>query len=194
MTEPLTIESFFLSDYAKVKARNEELENEIREAKEKYNAQLPETGFVDLRTQINLVRVDTECSDYRLFKMSDAPLKDLNSEQLKNLLEMDNDRLLEKMKNVKSSYCGYAIEVKEKKFPFTVKFSSYKGTKIYAYDPDYNNDELVEFLDSEAGLDCWVVSDLKEECIRYALEEVREKLKGRIEELESRSQEGDDND
>lgn len=192
MNEPLTIESFFLADYAKVKARNKELENEIREVKSKYDAQLPETGFVDLRTPITLIKVDTECSYYRLFEMSDAPMKDLTLRKIQILYDMDDDALLEKMQKTNTGYCSHAIDIKEKRFPFTVRFQSYKGSHIYAYDPDYNDDALVSFLDSEADTNNWVVSDLKKECIRYALEEVRESLQERIGKLEANKPKADD--
>lgn len=192
MTEPLTIEGFFLADYAKVKARNEELENEIREARAKYEAQLPDTGFVDLRTPINLVKVSTERGKYSLFESSDAPMKDLTKGQLRSLIDMDDDALLEKMRKTGTGYCGHVIDINEKKFPFTVRFSSYKGSRVYAYDPDKNRTDLIEFSDSEADTECWVVSDFKHECIRHALEKVRETLQERIEKLESDKSQADD--
>lgn len=192
MNEPLTIESFFLADYAKVKARNEELENEIREAKDKYNAQLPEAGFVDLRTPINLIRVDTESSEYRLFESSDAPMKDATIDRLKSMIEMDDDALLEKMQETRAGYSGHVIDITEKKFPFTVMFTSYKGKRVYAYDPDHNSDSLIKFSDSEAGIECWVVSDLRQECTKYALEAVRETLQKRIEKIEAAKPQEDD--
>lgn len=185
MEEPLTIESFFLADYAKVKARNEELENEIREAKAKYDSELPETGFVDLRTPINLVRVEAERGSYSLFDSNNAPMKDFTTEQLQCLIDLDDETLLEKTRNMSTGYSGHVIDIQEKKFPFTVEFKSYKGNKVYAYDPDSYDTDLIRFLDSEASIGDWVVSDFKQECISDALEKVRETLQERIEKLEA---------
>lgn len=181
----LTIESFFLNDYAKVKEEKERLEGELLELKERQLKMEQVTdGFTDLKTPIKLVYVDTNLSRYYLFGDS-CPLRDKTAEQLHELISKDWKELAEYLTELKVSSYSKALEVKERRFPFTLKFNTYKGTKVFAYDPDYDEDGLITFKDDSAYIDCWVVSEFKAECIRYAVERFIEEARERIVDIES---------
>lgn len=181
----LTIENFFLNDYAKVKEKKERLEEELLELKERQLKMEQVTdGFTDLKTPIKLVYVDTNLSRYYLFGDS-CPLRDKTAEQLRELISKDWKELAEYLTELKTSSYSKALEVKERRFPFTLKFTTYKGIKVFAYDPDYSDEDLVKFCDDGAYIDCWVVSDFKDECIRYAVEKFTDEARERIAELES---------
>lgn len=183
----LTIESFFLNDYAKVKEEKEQLEKELLELKEKqFKAEQITDGFVDLNTPINLVYVDTEISTYRLFN-DECPLCNKTAEQLRGLISKEREEIAEYLTKLKVSSYSKALEIKARRFPFTVKFSTYKGSKVFAYDPDYDDDGLVKFEDASVDTNTWVVSEFKNECIRYAVEEFIETVNERIEQLESKA-------
>lgn len=179
----MTIESFFLADYARVKERNEELERQMREAERRFDESMSESGFVDLREPVEMVRVCGELSNYDLFSSSDAPFKDAEAFDLREIAAMGDRRLSNMLMEKRSKWNGRVLEVERKRFPFTVEFRSYKGAKRYAYDPDGDETQLVEICDSpETG--CWIAEYYETEALESYLASFRDVLESRIAELE----------
>ena len=180
----LTLESFFLKDYADMRNRNEALEKENAELKKEIEESENENGFEDLRMPIKLIYVDTTISKYSLFEGSYSPLKDATVEELRELIAKNYSELEEILEGLDvSSYGTKALKIHERTFPFTLRFKTYKGVKIFAYDPDYDNDQLIIFLDKIAAVDEWVTADFKEEAIRIAIDNFIEVVERRIETL-----------
>lgn len=185
-TGGLTIESFFLADYQRVKARNEELQREIEEVRRKYDEDNPNGGFRDLHATIEMVSVSTEFSDYSLFKASEAPLLAKTRDELSAIVALDDQALAEWASKTRVRYGGKIVSVDRKVFPFTVEFSSYRGERRYAYDPDGSSRELIEIRD-EADTGSWVPSEFEGESVSMALSDLRDVLRGRIEALDAES-------
>lgn len=178
----MTIEGFFLADYARVKERNEELERQMREDERRFDESMPESGFVDLREPVDMVMVEGDSSNYNLFRSNDAPFKDAEASELREIAAMDDERLSNVLAK-KSTWKGKTLKVERKRFPFTVEFRSYKGARRYAYDPDGDETQLVEIRDSpETG--CWIAEGYEAEALGAYLASFRDVLKSRIAELE----------
>lgn len=188
MNNNMTIESFFLNDYAKVKEEKEQLEKQLFEIKEhQLKVKNQSDGFKDLHTKINLVYVDTNIYYSRLFG-TDGKLQNETVEKLRELISKDYKEIANYLISLKSGSYWNVLEIKERTFPFTLEFTTYKGSKIFAYDPDYDDDSLIKFSDSKASINQWVISDLKEECIRLAVESFIEEVNERIHDLETESE------
>lgn len=183
----LTIESFFLNDYAKIKEEKENLEKELFELKEHvYKTEQMSEGFVDLKTPIKLIYIDVNLSNYKLFG-DDGSLCDKTIEQLQEIISKSQEEIAEYLTNLKVYSYSKALNIKERNFPFTLKFTTYKGTEIFAYDPDYEDNRLIKFK-NDAAINCWVVADFKDECIRYAVKNFIEFVNERINELRAENQ------
>ena len=182
----LTIESFFIDEYKKIQEENKKLKEELYELKEtQCSIEQPVTadGFTDLKTSIKLIYVDTNISSYYLFK-NDSPLHNKTVKELQELIIKSDEEIVEYLTKLNATSYSKALSIREKTFPFTLKFTTYKGTQTFAYDPDYDDDSLIKLIDDKANTNCWVVSKFKDECIRYAVEKFIEEVNDRIEELE----------
>lgn len=186
MSENMTIESFFLADYQRLKKENDELKATIQEHELEKIASTSDCGFTDLGKKIEAVWC--ECSDSYSAFGSNATWENLDTEELSNLIKKDDDALLEEAKEARLRWSGVVYEEKKRTFPFTVAFATYKGRKRYAYDPDYGRTNLVE-IDEESGTCRWVNARLEEDCRREAAAEIRDMLLDRIEELKKKEEE-----
>ena len=188
METSMTIESFFLNDYVKLKEENNELKQEIYNYNDQIiNAEV-DCGFTDLHSPITLVLVEIENSHYSLFQSNDSEFKAYTSQELQELLNMSDADLEKKLKTTHHSfYARNLLTIKTKKFPFTLKFKSYKGEVVYAYDPDGHRTELIDFANKPA-VDQWVEVEFKQQSIEYALQMFREAVTERIDELNIESE------
>ena len=179
MSEYSTIESFFLADYEKLRKENEELKNTINEYELQFKASTSEDGFTDLGKSVCAVRYEV-ASSYSVFSND---LKNLTVEQLGKIAEKDDSDIWEWASNTKvGSYYGNIAKRETHTFPFSVLFKTYKGVKKYAYDPDKSRTSLVEVGDT-ADTEEWVSVQYDDQCKNLAVEEIREIISRRIEEL-----------
>lgn len=180
MTENMTIESFFLADYQRLKKENDELKATIQEHELEKIASTSDCGFTDLGKKVEAIRCEVAGS-YCTFD-DEATWGNLDTKKLTSLIEKEDDALLEEARRTKQRWGGFVYEEEKRIFPFTVEFASYKGRRRYAYDPDYGRTTLVE-VDEKSGTGRWVNARLEENCRREAAEAIRDTLRGRIEEL-----------
>lgn len=181
-----TIESFFLRDYEKLREENEALRENVNKLEEQINV---DEGFRDLHAPINMVKITTDVDSYDFFRRDCAAFKDKSVDELKAIIGMSDAELLKLLERTKvTSYGTNAITITEKTFPFTAQFKTYKGTREYAYDPDKDVCKLVPIV-YEVDVDRWVVSDIKFDVIRYALEEARNTIREHIVEINEDSNE-----
>lgn len=181
MNENMTIEAFFLADYQRLKKENDHLKERINKHEKERVAAEAEGGFSDLGAKVEAVMYEVG-PGYYIFD-NEMTWGKLNVEQLKALLDMGDDGLFNKATEARKKWGGAVVTNNRKTFPFSVAFSSYKGTKEYAYDPDRNATELVEVLEC-AELGSWVNARLDADCKALAVEDIRDKLRERIEKLE----------
>lgn len=197
----VTIEQFFLDEYKKTRAENDELKAKVADLEKKIDQIVsgnPDGGFNDLGHSVNLVKVTFNGSSYSIFR-EDSDGKNrwamLSVDELKALLDMSDDDLLEYAKDnpYRTYYSSneYIISIESRKFPFTVSFHTYKGTDTFAYDPDYGSTSLIEYVGDKGTLNEWALNDLLDEGIELAVEKLREIIVERIGDLEVTTEEED---
>lgn len=179
MTEHMTIESFFLADYERLRNENKNLKAKLEIAEGRL---AKDGGFSDLGKKVDVVNYHVN-SSYSVFSSS-GKLHHLTVEELKEIAEKSNDDLWKwAAKTDIGSYYGKVATSEARVFPFSVSFTSYKGTFEYAYDPDKSRQELVA-VEDEPCLDCWVQANLDDGCKVLAIAEVRDIIEERIAKLE----------
>lgn len=180
MTENMTIESFFLADYQRLKKENDELKEQIKEHELEKITNTSDCGFTDLgrKTEAIMCNVATSYSSFD----KETTWGKLDVEQLENLAGKEDEALLEKAKTACQRWGGKVYEEEKRTFPFTVEFATYKGRNRYAYDPDKKRTELV-IVSEEADTNSYVNARLEAECRAIAAEEIREMIRDRIDEL-----------
>lgn len=190
MSENMTIESFFLADYQRLKNENDELKAQIQEYELEKTASTSDCGFTDLGKKTEAIICDV-ASSYSSFG-NDSTWGKLDVEQLANLAEMEDEALLEKAKTANQRWGGKVYEEEKRTFPFTVEFATYKGRNRYAYDPDKHRTDLV-IVEEEADTNSYVNASLEAECRAIAAEEIREMIRDRINQLNNTKDDEDAN-
>lgn len=180
MTENMTIESFFLADYQRLKNENDELKAQIHEHELEKITSTSDCGFTDLGRKTEAFRCEV-ASSYSAFD-KEASWGKLGIEELNALAEKKTEAILEEAEEARQRWSGVVYSEEKRTFPFTVKFVTYKGERQYAYDPDYGRTSLVEIYE-ESGTSCWVNARLEAECRAIAAEEIREMIRDRIDQL-----------
>lgn len=183
--EHQTIEAFFLADYQRIKEENDALKAQINEYKMQEVAEMAEGGFTDLGKKVEAVYYEVLPS-YRLFG-SNATWGEFDAEKLRALLGLDDNTLFDKAAETKATYSDRVAKRRSKTFPFSVAFSSYKGRNEYAYDPDKDKTNLVE-VEMLPDTNRWVLALHDKDSKTLAVEEIREMIRERIEELEKRGE------
>ena len=180
MTENITIESFFIADYKRLKKENDELKARIHDQELEKAASTSDCGFTDLGRKTEAFRCEV-ASSYSAFD-KEASWGKLGIEELNALSEKKTEAILEEAKAARQHWSGVVYSEEKRTFPFTVNFVTYKGGRQYAYDPDYNRTSLVE-IGKEPGTGCWVNARLEADCREIAAEEIREMIHDRIDQL-----------
>lgn len=183
MSENMTIESFFLADYQRLKKENDELKATIQEHELEKIASTSDCGFTDIGKKTRAVRCEV-ASSYYAFD-DETTWGKFDAEQLAALAKKEDEALLEEAKKTRKKWGGNVYEEKNHTFPFTVRFSSYKERSTYAYDPDKSKTELFA-VKEEADIDCWVNAMLENECRELAAGSIRDMILDRIEELKNK--------
>lgn len=188
MTTHQTIESFFLADYERLREENERLNEIISEMELSRVATESGTGFTDLGKKVEAVKYTLK-SSYEMFGYSSSRIKDYTVEQLEKILNKNDVELFDwASKTDAGGYYGKVIRKETHTFPFSVLFGTYKGTYIYAYDPDKYKTSLVNVHD-KACEDDWVKASLDEDCKALVIDLLREAITERIEELKKQEEE-----
>lgn len=188
MSENMTIESFFIAEYRRMKNENDIL----KDANDALHRELEKTsdcGLTDLGMKTEAIRCNV-ASSYSAFGDGAAWGK-LDTEELANLIENGDDAILEEAKTAKKLWDGRVYEEEKITFPFTFEFSTYKGRNRYAYDPDRDKTELV-IVSEDADTNSYVNANLEAECRAIAAEEIREMIRDRIDELNNTKDDDDD--
>lgn len=172
--ENMTIESFFLADYQKLRRENEHLRQEIAEQKRENSSQY---GVFDLGEGADMVKVSAESSYYYT---GDYSLKNYTSEEVESILDKSDDELMNWAETFNlGDWSGKPIKIEKKRYRFTVRVVDMDGSKIYAFDPRYSQ-EVVLIDESEPimadNLGLWMPADMLDDLKKAALSEVRDHL------------------
>lgn len=181
MSEIITIESFFIEEYNRLRNENNDLRDTIAEYEQQLNASTDDGGFTDLGKKVAAVKYEVN-SPYSVFSYD---LKNLTVEQLEKIAEKDDEQLWEWASSTSiGSYYGKVAKRETHTYPFSVRFKTYKEDRIYAYDPDKSRTDLIEVAET-ADTGQWVDIKLDLQCKELALDEIRELVSERIEKLKA---------
>ena len=170
-----TIEDFFIKEYERVVAENNELKKKLSDLENNGET----FGVFDLHQPKELFCVDVEYGTYFWQKTG------LNKEQLKELLNLGKDDFIEKCKTIKRKetyYSSHALEVKEARYRYSISVRDMDGTHEYAFD-NTKSPDLVD-LASAPELGEWVEARYLDQILNTAASELREAIAKRIEDIE----------
>lgn len=180
-----TIEDFFIKEYERVVAENNELKKQLSDLESSGET----FGVFDLHQPKELVRVDVEGSSY-FWKETG-----LSKKQLNELLSLGKDDLVEKCKKIKRKetyFSGAALKIEEKRYRYSISVRDMDGKHEYAFD-DTNSPDLVD-LASAPELSDWVEARYLDQILSIAASELREAISDRIEEIEQEEAKAGDQD
>lgn len=180
-----TIEDFFIKEYERVVAENNELKKQLSDLESSGET----FGVFDLHQPKELVCVDIESSSYFWQKTG------LSKKQLNELLSLGKDDLVEKCKKIKRKetyFSDAALKIEEKRYRYSISVRDMDGKHEYAFD-DTNSPDLVD-LASAPELSDWVEARYLDQVLNIAASELREAIAKRIEDIEQEEAEAGDQD
>jgi hypothetical protein len=180
-----TIEDFFIKEYERVVAENNELKKRLSDIESSGET----FGVFDLRQPKDIVRVDIEGSAYFWQKTQ------LNKEQLRELINLSKDDFVNKCQKIKREDCyfsGTALKINEERYRYSISVRDMDGTHEYAFD-NTKSPDLVD-LRSEPDLSVWVEACYLDQVLNIAAQQLREDIAKRIEDIEQEEAEAGEND
>ena len=180
-----TIEDFFIKEYERVVAENNDLKKRISEFENSGET----FGVFDLHQPKDLVCVDIESSNY-FWKETK-----LNKDQLKKLINLSKDDFIKKCQAIKrqeSYFNDRALKIEEKRYRYSVSVRDMDGTHEYAFD-NTKSPYLVN-LQSDPELGDWVEARYLDQILNTAASDLREAISKRIEEIEQEEAKAGEND
>ena len=173
-----TLAKFIVGEYERLKQENDDL----REIVECFQEKSQHGGFTDLNRKTKARRFSV-ASKYAMFGSFSA-WKDYDVETLEALLRLDVSDLYEEATCRLNEYSDCAINERERTFPFTLAFKTYKDDVMFGYNPDEDYSELYP-VSKHPALDEWVTEGASYGAKAMAVETVRDMIRERIEELKS---------
>ena len=170
-----TIEDFFIKEYERVVAENNDLKKRISEFENSGET----FGVFDLHQPKEFVRVDAESGTYFWEETG------LSKEQLIDLANLSKDEFIKKCKEIKdgnSYYSSPALSVKNERYRYSISVRDMDGVREFAFD-DTKNPDLID-LNGEPELRDWTEQQHLDQLLRMAVSELREGIGNRIEEIE----------
>ena len=170
-----TIEDFFIKEYERVVAENNDLKKRISEFENSGKT----LGVFDLHQPKELVRVDIEGGNYFWQKTG------LSKKQLNELLNLGKDDFVEKCKKIKMKetyFSDAALKIEEKRYRYSISVRDIDGEHEYAFD-NTKSPDLVD-LASAPELGDWVEARYLDQILSIAASELREAISKRIEDIE----------
>lgn len=180
-----TIEDFFIKEYERVVAENNELKKQLSSLENSGET----FGVVDLHQSKELVRVYIESSTSFWRETR------LNKEQLIKLSNLSKDDFIRKCKTIKKKsfyYSSTALEVEEKRYRYSISVRDMDGVHEFAFDNTKSPDLISLSIKPELG--DWVEAQHLDQLLSIAASELREGIGNRIEEIEQEEAEAGEND
>lgn len=170
-----TIEDFFIKEYERVVAENNDLKKRISE----FESDGGKFGVFDLHQPKELVRVDVEGGSYFWQKTG------LSKKQLNELLNLGKVDFVEKCKKIKMKetyFSDAALKIEEKRYRYSISVRDIDGEHEYAFD-NTKSPDLIS-LSRKPELGDWVEAQHLDQLLSIAASELREGIGNRIEEIE----------
>lgn len=170
-----TIEDFFIKEYERVVAENNELKKQLNDLESDGG----KFGVFDLHQPKELVRVDAESGTY-FWKNTG-----LSKEQLIDLAKLSKDDFIKKCKEIKdgnSYYSSSALSVEEARYRYSISVRDMDGVHEFAFD-NTKSPDLIS-LSRKPELENWVEAQHLDQLLSIAASELREAISERIEQLE----------
>lgn len=181
-----TIEDFFIKEYERVVAEN----NELKIVLNRLNAH-KEFGVEDLGEPVNLVKVETSTQNY-FWKNTG-----LSKDQLEKILSLPNEFFIERMKKVKRTdydwSTDYALKIEESRYRYSIEIKDLDGVKRYALD-NTQYEKLIPLDFSELDTGDWFEASHLPEIEKIAVLDLRGAIRDRIEEISREEAKADDHD
>lgn len=170
-----TIEDFFIKEYERVVAENNELKKDFN----RLNAHKG-YGVTDLGEPVNLVKVETSTQNY-FWKNTG-----LSKDQLEKILSLPNESFIERMKEVKRTdydwSSDYALKIEESRYRYSIEIKDLDGVGRYALD-NTHYEKLIPLDFSELDTGDWFEASYLPEIEKIAAQELRGAIRYRIEEI-----------
>lgn len=180
-----TIEDFFIKEYERVVAENNEIKKQLTDLEGSGET----LGVFDLHQPKELVCVDVETGSY-FWKETK-----LNKDQLKKLINLSKDDFIKKCQAIKrkeSYFNERALKIEERRYRYSISVRDMDGTHEYAFD-NTKSPYLVN-LQSDPELGAWVEARYLDQILNIAASELREAIAKRIEDIEQEEAKADDHD
>ena len=180
-----TIEDFFIKEYERVVAENNDLKKRISEFENSGET----FGVFDLHQPKEFVRVDAESGTY-FWKETG-----LSKEQLIDLANLSKDEFIKKCKEIKdgnSYYSSPALSVKNERYRYSISVRDMDGVHEFAFDNTKSPDLISLSIKPELG--DWVEAQHLDQLLSIAASELREGIGNRIEEIEQEEAKAGEND
>lgn len=180
-----TIEDFFIKEYERVVAENNELKKQLNDLESSGGT----FGVFDLHQPKELVRVDIEDSMYFWQKTN------LSKEQLRELISSSKDSFIKKCQKIKrkeSYFSDTALKINEERYRYSISVRDMDGTHEYAFD-NTKRPVLVD-LRSEPDLSVWIEARYLDQVLSIAAQQLRDGIAERIEDIEKEEAEAGEQD
>ena len=180
-----TIEDFFIKEYERVVAENNELKKQLNDLENNGET----FGVFDLHQPKELVRVDIENGAYFWQKT------ELSKEQLRELINLSKDDFIKKCQKIKRedySFSYPALKINEKRYRYSISVRDMDGVHEYALDNTKSPDLLD--LQYEPDLGVWIEARYLDQVLSIAAQQLREDIAERIEDIEQEEAEAGEQD
>lgn len=178
-----TIEEFFINEYERVVEENKELKSELDKIKSNR-----EFGITDLGEPVNLVNVKTSTQDYFWDNTG------LSKDQLEEILSLPNESFIKRMEQVRRTdydWSDYALKIEKSRYRYSIEIRDLDGVGRYALD-NRHFEKLIPLDFSELDTGDWFEACYLSDIEKIAVQELREAIEKRIEEIERKESEQSD--
>ena len=180
MTET-TLEQYFIEDYKRLKAENDELKTKL--AAFEANAGNHEYGITDLHQRAKAVKGSVISSYYVDSRINGGYIKE---EDARAWLEMGDDELFERVNGRSANYTKL-LDYEEHEFQYTL-FVKESRTEWTAVSDGKNGSNLIEVEDGEFYEGEWIPYERKDEFKAWLVECFRESIREGLEKYEQRKE------
>ena len=165
--EASTLEQYFIEDYKKIKAENEELKEQLHQYEA--NSNHHEFGITDLQQRTKAVKGSLISSYYLMARLKDGKLK---LDRAKKWLNLTTDEIIKKLNGISLYYTTvlsfevhefqYTLFVKESRTEWTAVSDGKKGSSLIQINSGEFCEDTWFSIDEIEPFKHWLASNFKE--------------------------------
>lgn len=179
----MTIEGFFLADYARKSERVEQLEAKVKELEEEVSRYNDQYGVTDLHRKTETVRYDV-VSSYTLREYFQ-----FTKLEIKTALELDDVGLYEFACSCKPKKNSYSNDKLIKRTEQTYLYTVHVKETRKEYDAYFDGaGGYIKKIPDEPGIDAEVLKEFDEQSKQFAIDCLREKLQDLLDDMEKENE------